>query len=521
MRWTAPLLIIGLSLCAFAASADTLESALSPGKLISGHAKFDNDCSKCHVRFNKAGQMDRCLDCHKDVARDVQSNRGFHGRLRDKSCRGCHTEHKGRHVNIAPLDSRTFDHRQTDFLLRGAHANPKVECRHCHLTGKKFRDAPMTCVACHKKDDKHRGRLGSRCSDCHTETNWKTTRFDHSKTRFPLTGKHIDVPCRSCHADPSFKGASTQCVACHRKDDKHKQRFGTRCESCHTDRDWKRITFDHDRDTKYRLKGKHRFTQCERCHTGFLFKEKTSTVCIACHRKDDAHKGRYGEKCASCHVESAWKPATFDHNRQTRYPLRGKHASVRCDSCHTGHLFRNKLTTACVACHLKDDKHKGQEGKKCDSCHSERSWRNALFDHELTRFPLLGAHAKVECKKCHVTPAFKDAKTACISCHRKDDKHKLRLGPRCEDCHNARSWKAWNFDHDRRTSFRLDGGHFGLQCEACHKRPMPSKVSVGTTCASCHEVDDVHDGRFGRQCERCHVTSSFKKIRPGIGMVPR
>lgn len=521
MPWRHLLLALGAIALAAAARAETLESALSPGKLIAGHADLEVNCAQCHVRFNKAGQTGLCLDCHKDVARDVQAHQGFHGRLKEKECRACHTEHKGRNMNIAPFDPRSFDHRLTDFPLKGAHAAPKIECRDCHSAGKKFRDASSDCFSCHRKDDKHKGSLGTQCADCHLETDWKKTRFDHSKTRFPLTGKHRDVVCSACHRDPSFKGAPTQCVACHRKDDKHKERFGAKCESCHTDKDWKTILFNHDRDTKYALKGKHRFATCASCHTGFLYKEKLPTTCVACHRKDDAHKDRYGERCASCHSEKDWKLPLFDHARDTRYPLRGKHAVAKCDSCHTGFLYRDKLSTTCFACHQKDDKHKGQEGRKCESCHNERAWKDTLFDHGLTRFPLLGAHAKVECKKCHLTPAFKDVKTACIGCHEKDDKHKRRLGPQCEQCHNARTWKAWNFDHDRRTSFRLDGGHQGLHCEACHTHPMPNRVTASSACVACHETDDVHNSAFGKQCERCHVTSSFKKIRPGVGMGSR
>ena len=37
-----------------------------------------------------------CLDCHKDVAKDVHGKAGFHGRIREPVCRTCHTEHKGR-----------------------------------------------------------------------------------------------------------------------------------------------------------------------------------------------------------------------------------------------------------------------------------------------------------------------------------------------------------------------------------------------------------------------------------------
>jgi hypothetical protein len=46
-------------------------------------------------------------------------------------------------------------------------------------------------------------------------------------------------------------------------------------------------------------------------------------------------------------------------------------------------------------------------------------------------------------------------------------------------------------------------------------------VSLSGTCASCHDDDDVHHGEFGRDCQRCHVTSSFKKIRPGLGGMSR
>jgi len=41
------------------------------------------------------------------------------------------------------------------------------------------------------------------------------------------------------------------------------------------------------------------------------------------------------------------------------------------------------------------------------------------------------------------------APSDCVGCHRKDDKHKDTLGPKCENCHDARSWKEARFDHDK------------------------------------------------------------------------
>lgn len=570
--------------CAAGARADSIESVLMPGKVIEGHAKYESECAKCHMRFNKAAQTGLCLDCHKDVASDVRQKQGYHGRLTEQECRACHTEHKGRAAHIAPLDEKSFNHTKTDFVLKGGHADAKIACRDCHRPGVKYRDTSAKCNACHKKDDKHKGNLGTACETCHNEKDWKDAKFDHEKTRFPLAGKHSDVKCEDCHQNQRFKGVPRDCLSCHRKDDKHKGSFGAKCESCHTERDWKEMTFNHDK-TRYPLRGKHRTTKCESCHKSGLFKEKLKTTCVACHRaddvhkgglgekceschserewrttsfnhdqdtkfplrdkhkmakctachtnanyrdklktaciachlKEDEHKGKYGEKCETCHSEKDWKISIFQHDRDTKYPLRGKHIKVKCMACHKGHLYKDKAQSTCYACHQQDDKHKGQEGKKCESCHNEKDWKDTRFDHGLARFPLLGKHMKVECKKCHLTPAFKDASMECNTCHAKEDVHKKRLGTQCGQCHNARDWKLWDFDHDQRTKFKLDGGHKGLECVACHTRPAPGKLSLSGTCVSCHEREDVHDGSFGRQCERCHVTSSFKSIKGEMG----
>ncbi len=47
-----------LCLCAAPARAQspTLESALSPGALIQGHAMTEHDCMSCHIRFDRSAQ---------------------------------------------------------------------------------------------------------------------------------------------------------------------------------------------------------------------------------------------------------------------------------------------------------------------------------------------------------------------------------------------------------------------------------------------------------------------------------
>ena len=588
------LIFLTLSLSFSGVAFGAGEYALMPGEVIEGHAKLEAECKECHVRFDKEAQTKLCADCHKEVGADVLNHKGFHGRLNEKECRTCHTEHKGRDAKIVVLDTKNFDHAKTDFPLLGAHQKQeKIKCKDCHETKKKYREAPSDCNACHRKVDKHKGSLGTDCKNCHNERDWKETKFDHTleKTRFALKGKHADVKCSKCHTDPSrYKGAPHECVACHLKVDKHKGQYGKKCETCHVERDWKSIQFNHDVETKFKLLGKHESVKCLACHKTPLFtKQKTPTTCVACHRKDDVHNGGLGDKCATCHNEEKWKSAKFDHDKDTKFPLLGKHVTTKCDachkpelkvtaekiattcigchkkddkhkenfgtkceschkekdwkeisfdhtrdtkyalkgkhetvkciSCHTGKLYQQKLGQDCISCHKKDDVHKAQLGKRCESCHNEKNWKDALFDHGRVPFPLLGSHTKVECKKCHQTQLFRDAPTDCFACHKKDDApvHQLRLGKKCESCHNARSWKAWDFDHDKRTEFKLDGGHKKLDCYACHKKEMDDNIVVPRLCVGCHENDDKHQGEFGQLCERCHVTSDFRTILIGSG----
>jgi hypothetical protein len=648
-------------LLSFNAGADTLESVMMPGKVIQGHLKWEDDCKQCHKKFDKEGQNQLCKDCHKEVNKDVTQKKGFHGKLKEKrDCVECHTEHKGRGAEIAPINEKTFKHAQTDFELKGAHGDAKTECKDCHKPKVKYRDTPNSCNDCHKKDDKHEGTLGASCENCHAEKNWKDTKdkFDHNKSKFALEGKHVDVKCDECHKSKKYKDAETDCYSCHRKDDKHKGtlgqkcanchtakdwkedtfnhnkdtkfalrgkheplkcdachkasastlkiatscischkkddkhegtlgdrcekchieknwsttpgfdhdktkfplldkheatnckachkvnltdklpiecsechkkdddakghkgNFGTKCDSCHTAKDWKTAyKFDHNRDTKYVLKDKHKETKCVECHKGKLYGQNLKTECYSCHKKDDdnkGHKGRYDQKCETCHIEKTWKTLIFDHDRDTKYKLLDKHRAAKCDSCHKANLYKDKVKSTCISCHKADDKHKGQEGDKCEDCHNAKSWKDAKFDHAKSKFPLLGKHFQVECKKCHLSAEFKNAKSECESCHSKDDVHKQKLGPECGTCHNARDWKAWDFDHDRKTKFKLDGGHKGIGCYECHRTPSKGKKLVtSVTCGDCHSSDDVHDGNFGRQCERCHVSNTWTDIKMG------
>ncbi|MEZ5921966.1 MAG: cytochrome c3 family protein [Parvularculaceae bacterium] len=503
---------------AFAATASaqsTIEKLVSPGQLSKDHQGEDITCNSCHASFKKTAQNALCLECHKDVAADIAALKGFHGKSTEVSgalCKLCHTEHEGAEFDIAAFDKPAFDHRLTDYPLLGAHK--KAECAACHVAGKKFREAPSRCNDCHAKDDAHKGTLGSDCASCHKETLWKDVTFNHDKTKFPLLGGHKIADCAACHIAKKFKGTPTDCFACHKKDDAHKGAYGTACANCHDEKSWKSPIFDHATKTGFALRGAHRTIVCSACHTVSLTEPKLGRTCIACHRKVDVHKGRNGADCTDCHNEETWKTNSFNHDTQTKFPLKGGHKTVECALCHIEPVTKALPGRACIDCHQKDDPHKGSLGANCAACHNQTSWTQSVkFDHDLSSFPLLGAHKNAKCEACHTTKDFKTAPSDCKSCHADDDAHKGALGSDCGECHNPGGWSHWRFDHDAQTKFPLTGGHQGLKCAACHRSEAKEKIQQSSDCIACHRSDDKHRGQYGTNCERCHSPDAWDQIK--------
>jgi len=537
-------------------AAVNLETLLMPGKVTEKHAKYEEQCDKCHEAFSKKSQRRLCLDCHKKVATDITGKLGLHGRdsvIRKIECKQCHSDHLGRASDIVQFNKEFFDHNRTDFKLKLSHLS--TACSACHSADKLYREAAPDCFSCHKTQDVHNDELGEKCERCHAEDQWQKSSFDHAKTKYRLTGKHKQTSCALCHPDHRYKDAPKKCNACHQINDIHDGGYGKKCQTCHTTKGWKGYHFDHDKKTKFSLHGQHKKARCDSCHKNDDFKKKLKkdcyschkkqdthnktlgkrcgdchnetswrkhrfvhkdfkqTVCYDCHKLDDIHKGRYGEKCNSCHSTSDWLKEKFNHKKATKYQLKGKHKEVMCTSCHKGDAAEEKDKTACHQCHTLDDVHNDKLGNLCQDCHNEKGWRkNVLFDHDISNFPLIGLHASIPCEACHLDSEYKETEIKCFACHKEDDVHKVGLGSRCESCHNPNSWSFWQFDHDTQSKFKLKGAHKGIVCEACHGKPVKNKIKLNKSCGSCHYRDDVHNGDFGRQCERCHNETDFKQI---------
>ena len=447
LRFIAAVLLGLLAFGARAEAQNIIEQLVNPGPLAAAHAKLEATCNDCHTPFTRETQNALCLSCHKPVGADVAAHTGFHGR------------------------------------------SPEVgssQCRRCH-TDHKGRDASIVFFS--------------------------PSLFDHDISEFKLTGGHVGIACASCHKPMAkFRDAPVACDACHVKDDVHKGELGDKCRDCHAAETWRKTTvkFDHGK-TKFALTGAHAKAECRSCHAGAAYIGLPLT-CIGCHKADDVHKGSLGAKCQDCHVTEVWSTVTFDHDK-TRFPLHGAHRKSACNGCHSPNPIedKGKLPLTCIGCHQKDDVHKGSFGPQCQSCHNEINWKQATnFDHDKTRFPLVGKHKPVPCADCHKSKDFKQTPMLCQDCH-KDTFHKGRLGPECASCHTPKGWLLWRFDHNKQTKFPLTGRHIGLDCHSCHSKPVSGKPVLDTVCGSCHHKDDVHRGSFGQNCGRCHSTSTFRR----------
>jgi hypothetical protein len=477
----------------------------------------DGSCSSCHREHNGreydliywpqgikgfnhastgyalegAHQGKECRSCHKpDLIsasafvgdKTVRSEKTFLGLNRD--CLACHTDEHQEQLTDRCLDCHTetawspaakYNHNNAKYKLTGKHS--PVECLKCHpwiksntkskagLLEKKQRLGSFAkyqglafagCADCHK--DVHGGRLGADCGKCHTTEGFKTggsaLGFDHSRTAYPLQGKHLQVECKRCHVsgDMTRSLAHGRCCDCHRED--HGSVFAARpdsgkCEACHTVEGYSpsRYTLEDHQRSRYPLTGSHLAVPCNRCHVPIQGSHGQQIAnfdlqyrdCADCHK--DVHQGQvnlWTERggCAFCHTTETWHRITFDHSK-AQFQLEGKHREILCLKCHyiqsSGEgkqVWMKPLARECSGCHK--DVHQGQFLQKgesailCEKCHQAGGWTDLKFTHNRdSRFVLDGAHEKVPCRSCHKPVAIQGQLT-----------NRYRpLDSRCADCH--------------------------------------------------------------------------------------
>jgi hypothetical protein len=163
----------------------------------------------------------------------------------------------------------------------------------------------------------------------------------------------------------------------------------------------------------------------------------------------------------------------------------------------------------------------------CKTCHSSKGWeldRSVYsFDHGSTKMNLLGQHNAINCKECHKTLVFSDARTLCNDCHK--DMHQGSVGSDCGRCHNQTSWLVNNVNDIHRTSrFPLLGAHRTADCSQCHLSESLLKFdAIGVNCIDCHRANYLATTNpnhrlsgMSEDCSLCHPLTAFQWAGAGF-----
>ncbi len=529
------------------------------------HGKLKIDCKQCHTtatwkidtakipfRHNRTGfilrgshRMVKCMSCHESL---VFSHVG-------SSCVDCHLDvHRGQlgincsdcHSSVSWENrSKIFEqHNTSSFPLLGMHSITDCEACHVNQQQNEFANTPTDCEFCHQPEmartvnPNHKAKgLTADCQRCHmpTAVAWDRATFQH-QSPFIDRGAHASLECTACHSE-NFAEISSDCFFCHEDNYNNTTEpahavFGilTDCVLCHNEVRWEDALFKHLERANFELRGAHAKARCGQCHKN----NKVTNLprdCFGCHATDfnavadPSHKtNNFDHECLQCHTEFVWTPSTFDHNN-TQFPLIGAHRTVDCIGCHTTD-YRISLPQDCFSCHetdftgVTDPNHLDNNfDHDCLVCHDQSKWTPAFYDHNNTRFPLLGAHKNAACADCHVQ-GYSNTATDCFSCHQpdfnavKDPNHvSNKFDHDCTVCHDQNKWTPATFDHNT-TQFPLTGGHANVPCADCHANGY---ANTAMDCNACHKPDydkttnpNHRAASFPTTCEDCHKTTRWE-----------
>jgi len=196
-----------------------------------------------------------------------------------------------------------------------------------------------------------------------------------------------------------------------------------------------------------------------------------------------------------------------------------------CGACHYTATGFTQNPNVCADCHTNHDPnlmnaHSQAYGADCLTCHDGID-RMTSFDHQQTRFPLVGNHRETQCGDCHQNGGFSGLPTDCIFCHAEPALHQGLFSTGCAACHTPESWSQISgvgmasFDHYQITGFgltrhRTDYANAAIQCAGCHTPGDGIKVAFDLNlCLDCHTQADLifmgeHQTQFGVDCLTCH-----------------
>ena len=237
-------------------------------------------------------------------------------------------------------------------LIRSPASTDYVKCESCHTPGRMAKHSTRDCrsqvvpIVIATRTMEH---LKQGCDSCHTTLTWKKSRFtetfDHSKTGYPLLGKHLEVPCLSCHHAGDFKTpiAHDACADCH-KPDPHGGQFakradGGRCESCHTVQGWSPSTF----------------SVADHAKTGFPLDLSACNCECALHATCPPARQR--------NSKSNSRPAWIAIRTSMKGQFAGEPWRNRCEQCHNGATFKTTNFTLAEAPEVGLSAHRRPHGR--------------------------------------------------------------------------------------------------------------------------------------------------------------
>jgi hypothetical protein len=164
--------------------------------------------------------------------------------------------------------------------------------------------------------------------------------------------------CISCHALPDIGLRTTKGAPISKKTVKtsfHQELVEQNCMACHSDHAGPKLTQKSRKPFSHTLLRKAVQEQCQSCHAS---------------PKDKLHLKITGN-CSQCHSQTAWKPATFDHEKSF---VLDKDHNVECATCHVNNDY-SRYT--CYGCHehtvqnvLREHRDEGIRNlDNCVECH--------------------------------------------------------------------------------------------------------------------------------------------------------
>jgi hypothetical protein len=464
------------------------------------------DCVSCHThpswkpaKFDHVKPLTSCVECHRSSTKDdrplpkASHPSDFYNQI---DCIQCHTNS----TNNKKWIDTTFNHK--------THTPTPADCMTCHEIKR-----PLS----HTIAPKIAGMDKSDCKSCHTNTtDWKqSVAFNHEAS--------APTSCIGCHATsvPANQTAHPSPVGNYSKID---------CVKCHTynqstsPRSWKKIIFnqmthspspaaciechktvnDSTPKTNTHMTGSRSSKDCATCHkfdgvllwTNFTpfnhIAIDANETCVSCHTstnktltsKPTTHIATTLD-CKTCHLQTAWKPATFTHSP----------TDTNCMSCHNGTTAKGKTVN-----HVPTT-------QQCNVCHTQTAWKPATFKH---------APTDTNCNSCH-NGTYASARATT---------HTLNFtNQQCSACHNQTAFKpkvfTTTYKHSSSGGMPPKGTSYHKSqssCTKCHSSTTDSviysDVAANATlmprCAGCHtsvHTPDKHNNRSvttDANCLQCH-----------------